>query len=339
MKIEVTEVTLEFKLKTKHSVTFVTFVTWGLYNFIGYSLMYDWEPSKYDVEHSLIQKAVRRGNVELVEKVFEYLLDKSQKQWLRDRLVVMAYEECWTYADKLLYPSIPHKVLAEYKSLTRTVKNKNAAGLAALAIKVKDGDRSAFVGDEKEQKAIKSVANGFTDPVGFWNFIRTEPGYNDNKQRIDAAEKAMNRAKFPGDRAMMLAAAYLSIKYPIPATTFMNSNNNPNFPYWIALDKHTSIGFQIISDASKKINLQPYDGNQLAFYFSGALCNKIKDSSFYKLSKQWKFKHMGFDCDQAKEKWLELRPLIIEMTKVDVEGMIKKINTVIKNDSDQGELF
>jgi hypothetical protein len=85
--------------------------------------------------------------------------------------------------------------------------------------------------------------------------------------------------------------------------------------------------------------LQPYDGNQLAFYISGVLCNKIKDSSFYKLSKQWQFKHMGFDYNQAKEKWLELRPLIIGMTKVDVKRVLKKINNVTKNDSDQGELF
>lgn len=35
---------------------------------------YDIEPSPNLQEHSLIQKAVRRGNEELVEKVFKYLI-------------------------------------------------------------------------------------------------------------------------------------------------------------------------------------------------------------------------------------------------------------------------
>jgi hypothetical protein len=300
--------------------------------------MYNTEPSQYEIERSLLQKAVRRGNEELVEKVFNYLLNNGNKKWLQDRLAVMTYEECWTYGSQMIIESNEHKLMGQYKTLARTVKNKNAAGLATLASKFNEGDQSALVGDTRQQKAIQSVANAITQQVEFWGWIKTEQEYNTNKQRIDAAESHMNKV---GDKekVMMLAAVYLSVKYPIPATTFMNPNNNPNFPYWIALDKHTSIGLQIISDASKKINLQPYDGNQLAFYFPGTLCNKITDSSFFELAKRWQFKHMGFDCEQAKEKWLELRPLIIEMTKIDVEGILKKINTVIKNDSDQEELF
>ena len=92
---------------------------------------------------------------------------------------------------------------------------------------------------------------------------------------------------------------------------------------------------------SHTFQLQPYDGSQLAFYFAGALCNKIKDSSFFELAKQWQFKHMRFDCNQAKEKWRELRALFVKMSRVDVEvkDMNNKINTVTKNDLDQGELF
>jgi hypothetical protein len=48
---------------------------------------------------------------------------------------------------------------------------------------------------------------------------------------------------------------------------------------------------------------------------------------------------MGFKTlDEAKAKWLELRPLIINKTKLEVDLMIKRINTK-KDDSDQLEMF
>jgi hypothetical protein len=303
--------------------------------------MYNTAPSQFEIERSLLQKAVRRGNEELVEKVFNYLLNNGNKKWLQDRLAVMTYEECWTYGSVMLIEPNDYKLMGQYKTLARTVKNKNAAGLASLAIKFKDGDKSALLGDARQQKAIKSVANGITDPVGFWNFIRTEPGYNDNKQRVDAAEKAMNRAKFPGDKAMMLAAAYLSIKYPIPDTLTIEPNNDPDFPYFIAVDKHTTIGQELYGEACNKINLMPYSGMQIAFYLEGSVCNQITNSPFWDLDKEWQFKHMGYTLAGAEKIWEQLKQEFISMKRVDVEvkDMNTKINTVIKNDSDQGELF
>jgi hypothetical protein len=104
--------------------------------------MINYEPSKFEIEHSLIQKAVRRDNVELVEKLFKYLLANNQKNWLKDRLVVMVYEECWSYAEKLDIICSDGKLLEQYKFLTSTIKNKNACGLAELALKSSEGKLS-----------------------------------------------------------------------------------------------------------------------------------------------------------------------------------------------------
>ena len=44
---------------------------------------------------SLVQKAVRRGNSLLVEKVASHLYAIEDHAWLRQRVVVITYEECW----------------------------------------------------------------------------------------------------------------------------------------------------------------------------------------------------------------------------------------------------
>jgi hypothetical protein len=300
------------------------------------------EPSPYEIERSLLQKAVRRGNVELVEKVFKYLLNKDNKNWLRDRLAVMTYEDCWTYGSQMIIESNELKLMEQYKTLACKVKNKNAAGLADLAYNFSKGDRSALVGDEKERKAIEMVAIAIRKQVEFWDQIKDQPGYNTNKQRIEAAETAMTRAKFNDDKAMMLAAAYLSVKYPIPDTLTIKPDNDPDFPFWVAVDKHTSIGKDLYDKACNKINIMPYSGMQIAFYLEGSVCNQITNSPFWDLDKQWQFKHMRYTLNEAEKIWKQLKQEFISMKRVgyEVRDMKNKIYTVIKKkDSDQGDLF
>ena len=106
--------------------------------------MYNIDPSPYLIEHSLIQKAVRRGNVELVEKVFNYLCDKKgQDKWLRNRLAVIGYEECWPYANELDYSCGDYKLLEQYKAITCRVKNKDCDGLAYLAKRLNQWNKEA----------------------------------------------------------------------------------------------------------------------------------------------------------------------------------------------------
>ncbi len=300
-------------------------------------MQYNMKPAPNDMERSLLQKAVRRGNVELIEKVVQYLISVDDIKWLKKRLAVIGYEECWTYSNQLDYNCKNNKLLEQYTTLACKVKNKNCDGLAYLARRFNEGQTSAIVGNKKEQTAIRSVANAVNKPVEFWEWIRSEPEYKKNKQRIDAAEKAMSKPSMERDKVIMLAAAYLSVAFPVPDTKDIAPNNRPNFPYWTAIDKHTSIGDQIITDASEKIGIQPHSGKQLTFYLAGAECNQIKDSPFFEYAKRWKFNQMGFTLKQAEEKWKELKSLIIDEAIKEGELMRKRINN-IKNDSDQFEL-
>ncbi len=274
--------------------------------------------------------------MELVEKVFKYLLNKKdQDNWLRNRLAVIGYEECWPYADTLDFSCTDYELLNQYKAIACKVKNKDCDGLAYLANRVNDWEETAIRGDVTQRDAIQRVAAAMKDEIPFWDWIENQPAYSTHKQRIEAAKAAMKRSW--NARAIMFSAAYLSVSYPIPPVEEIKANNNPKFQFWTAIDKHTSEGKQILHTACEQIDLLPKRGQFLTFYFAGALCNRVQDMPFFRLMKEYKIERMEFTCAEAKAKWLQLRPLIIKMAAPEVELLLKRINNVA-NDSDQLKL-
>ena len=294
--------------------------------------------SPFELERSLLQKAVRRGNEYVIDKVFRYLLLNDNKLWLKKRLVVMGYEECWTYANKININCSNYRLLQQYKSLSRKKKNKNADGLADLARKLNEYERTALVGNEQERKAIQSVANSMNYPDQYWKWIRTQPLYREHKFRVEQSKKDVNKKTISDDSSMMYAAAYLAVKYPIPETQSMEPDNDEDFPYWIAVDKHTSVGREIYIDACNSINLMPMRGMHLGFYLEGGVCNKVVNSPFWDHMVNWYLNHIGYTMEDAEGEWKKLKPVLIELTEETVSKMLDRINN-FRIESDQLELF
>lgn len=292
--------------------------------------------SPHELERSILQKAVRRGNENLVEKVVNYLTNIGDQTWLKNRLVIMVYEECWMYANAL---RLDTNLMEQYKSLAKAVKNKNAAGLASLAIKHTEKTNGIIINDEETNNSIRSVALGIELQDKFWNLLKLESGYNDNRRNIEIAQQHIKRASFPEDKAMFLAAAYLSVNYPVPEVQMIEPNNDPNFPYWIAIDKHTGRGREIYIEACREINLDSFAGMQFGFYMEGSKCNQMQLSPFWEQMKTWQFKILGFTLEQATEKWEKLKPLVIKKTKSTVDSMIQRIEDNQVKDPDQLGLF
>ena len=173
------------------------------------------------VEHSLLQKAVRRGAIDVVEKVVKYLLSLGDSKWLHNRLPVMIYEECWPLGNQITSGNL----LDQYVALARTIKNKDAAGLATLATKLHEGDWKALRGTREQRDAIKSVKNAIDNPHEFWKWARDSGA--GNISRIEAARVAVKKANFDTDKAMMIAAAYFSAKDLVPLVTDAQPQNSP----------------------------------------------------------------------------------------------------------------
>lgn len=289
------------------------------------------EQQNLELERSLIQKAVRRGNVELVEKVFNYLFNNGNIKWLRDRLTVIAYEECWMYGVKLNDNLKSHELLEHYKELAITIKNKNVAGLATLGYKLSGGDWSAIVGNAKQREAIKAVSEAIKNPNMFWEWTKNNKvGYSKNKTRIEAAKSAIKKCKFKHDETMMYATAYFAVKDEVPQLQKTDANNDEYFPYWVVIDKHTSIGKEVLFEADDKYSVR---AGRLAFYFEGSLCNQVTSSPFWDLAKKWEIERMGYTFSQAHSRWSNLRPKIIELAEMDAKELKKRVNAVIEKDS------
>ncbi|MFZ1290063.1 MAG: hypothetical protein WAR79_08230 [Melioribacteraceae bacterium] len=155
---------------------------------------------------------------------------------------------------------------------------------------MQEGDKNALRGNIEQRNAIISVKNAI-----------------DN------------------DKPMMFAAAYLRAKKIVPRTTQTQPQNNPNFPYWIAFDKHTEMGKFVISEACKKININPYVGMSLSFYLEGSLCNQMTISPYWQLAREWKMNQLKMTFTEANIIWNQLKPIIIELTKDKAKDLQERI--------------
>ena len=168
------------------------------------------------------------------------------------------------------------------------------------------------IGHNSTQKAITSVANAIKYPDKFWEWIKSEPAYAANKDRVHAAEEAVKRAGFDWDKAMMYAAAYLTVKEPVPVVQVAQPINSPDFPYWVAFDKHT-----ILENAAYHLGMPTDRVKSLTFYKAGAVCNQISDSPYW---------DMVFNTAEAENDWNKIMPIIINQTKQDVDKLKARLS-------------
>ena len=118
---------------------------------------------------------------------------------------------------------------------------------------------------------------------------------------------------------------YLICTFESTETALAQHLNSPNFPYWVAFDKHTDAGKEIIIEACRRTNVLAYRGMQLAFYLEGAICNDITTSPYWQLAKDWQMERMGYTYSQANIIWDQLKPVIIELTKKKADELKDRI--------------
>lgn len=126
---------------------------------------FEYKKSPFQIERSLLQKAVRRGDLVVTELTIQYLLDQGDKAWLRDRLFVIAYEECWPLASQVQIKDI----LGEYVKIASKIKNKNVWGLAKLAVNYNQGTyRLDSAQPDDVNAGIIFISNALKDPDNYW---------------------------------------------------------------------------------------------------------------------------------------------------------------------------
>lgn len=278
---------------------------------------------------SLLQKAARRGYSEIVERALLRLDLNGDKTWLRSRAVVITFEECWPLAAWL---SIDRELSSKRKALlnvTEAAKQKDAASLGALAYVYQEGDQS--VADNVPDKYIlRIVSEAIKRPKDFFEWALTQSRTQQSNDIISAAQRYLAVATWPWDKACILAGAILSTK-EIPSIE-STSASAKEFPYWIALDKHTPQGKIVLTDVAKQIKSSYRKLIWASFYFESAQVNKLLPSPWWNAEKRWRLNRAGMSVTAAEDLWARANPLIHERLIQEAESLKEIVET--SRDSD-----
>ncbi|MDZ7796978.1 MAG: hypothetical protein U5N56_08005 [Candidatus Marinimicrobia bacterium] len=224
-----------------------------------------------------MQKAVRRGDQDMTQKAINLVIQNGDFLWLRGRLAVITFEECWTYGLNVSFDNDIQIITDHFLNIASAVKNKNAAGLGSLAFEYSEGKMGVLKNNKNDNHIIK-IADAIKDPKTFWVWANTNAKTKDQKTMIKNASLAIKKASWPWDKAFVLAGAYLAITSSIPSTDYLAKTSNKNFPIWVGIDKHTRLGKEYLNKAAKQLGVPVYNARWLSFYFESAVCNNIKDS-------------------------------------------------------------
>lgn len=257
---------------------------------------------------SLLQKAVRRGYVDLVEQVASLLYSKRETSWLRSRTVVITYEECWPSALRLALDTSFSSKLYSLKSVSLTRKDKSAAGLGTLAYALSQGDSSVLYGGD-DDRHIKIVAEAIHRPDDFWGWARQQAHSSEQLRYTETTHRYMPSPTWPWDKAFLQAGAYLAVTEGIP---YLESTPvaTGNFPFWVALDKHTPQGKTALKAVVKKLNCTYRQLLWTSFYFESAQTNLHIDSHWWNREMEWRLGKTGLTCDSAINLWHKASPLV-----------------------------
>lgn len=261
------------------------------------------------IARSLLQKAVRRGGEDLVRRTVKYLIKIGDFNWLRNRLAVITYEECWPYGLDISFENDENKITSHFVNITNSVKNKNVAGLGVLAYTYSEGDSSVLRGDSSDNDIIK-ISSGIQDPEGYWSWIDKQVTSSKQEQFVANSKKSFSKAGWPWDKAFVQSAAYLAVKNEPIKVQKSSSKLSESFPLWVGIDKHTDEGKKEIKIAARIIGCNVYLARWLSFYFEGAKCNEIEHSPWWEREIEWRMKKLGLTVKEGKKVWAQLRPLV-----------------------------
>lgn len=249
---------------------------------------------------SLLQKTVRRGDARLAETVASRLAELGDSAWLKTRVGVIAFEECWPYGAKLL----DHPPLVSLREMAGLTKNKEAAGLGSLAHALAGGDPSVLDA-APDPIAVKIVAASLTRTEEFFSWAARRCQEGARADLLRAARTYFFRASWPWDRAFASAAAYFAcLGHPLtveripPAAVAVL-----HFPLWVAIDKHTPAGKTALRRVSSRLRIPSSQLEWASFYFESASCNARNAETWWEAEMRWRFRTVNLEVSEAQTLW------------------------------------
>lgn len=298
--------------------------------------MHKTNPETHQACRSLLQKAVRRGNIALTAKVARHLYRNGDTSWLKSRAFVILFEECWPLGSELGTPQSSLRnietVYEMFKRTAQAVKNKDAAGLGSLAYALSIGKPSVLSDVTRyETETIRHVCDAIEKPQDFWKGIDERCSSDIQQALVNSAQNGYRKAGWPWDKAFTLAAAYLAVttdKLDVP----LISQKHADLPLWVALDKHTAEGKVALSNAAKKVGISARQIAWVSFYFESALLNEASNSRWWVNERQWRLRLVGLDDDKAGRIWEKARPIVEEELRKQAEKLEQHLDDLVQHE-------
>ena len=275
---------------------------------------------------SLLQKAVRRGNVELVYTTSALIQSLSfrEKNWFRDRAAIITFEECWPLGAELLFNKKFHSKAAALVKVARSAKVRDAAGLGFLAYRLFEGDRSVLDGTP-DDRHIKILADAIRRPDDFWHWLDCRTSEDGRPPLISNAMRFKSAGRLR-DRAVIQAAAYLAVSEAIPEVVTLADDEKP-FPYWVALDGHTPQGKRVLNDVARDLHVDLRQLEWTLFYFEGSRANETTPSRWWDRNCACRFRSLGLPAEEAYLLWEPIKPQLIQALAEDSRRLHHEIYT------------
>jgi hypothetical protein len=280
------------------------------YDFLGQFMVFDKfaDMPVGPIYRSLLQKAVRRGVTHVASATVKKLILDKDLAWLRARLGVISFEECWAQVPNLNFSTDASSLLAQYSEVSGLEKNKNAAGLGALAYELSLGDRTVYSVASEAIKDLRIVGEANKRPEAFWSWIKSLDLNERQTLSVLNSESGYKLAGWPWDKSFAIATAYLSV-FADKVTVKDSANVNcQDFPYWTAIDKHTPQGKVALSRCSQVFKIDRQLLGWVQFYVESAKCGSLQNSIWWEREKKWRLSKFGLDWAEAELIWSKVAP-------------------------------
>lgn len=259
---------------------------------------------------SLLQKAARRGYPQVVALAARRLDEAGDRTWLRSRAVVITFEECWPLAAKLVLSRDPDTRRDAILEVTRSVKQKDAAGLGALAYALHEGDANTLY-RAPDERAIRLVSEALDRPDAFFDWATPQCGSDASRRVVAAARKYLAAATWGWDKASILAGAFLAASGDVP-TCGRGPVFTDAFPFWAALDKHTPEGKQALQELVSELGVSYRQMIWAGFYFESAAVNSLMESRWWTAEMTWRLRKAGLTVASGAALWARVGPRLRE---------------------------
>jgi len=249
---------------------------------------------------SLLQKAVRRGHVDLVITAGAYLEAVGDPGWFEQRTSVIVLGECWPLSGRTVFTKAFHSKLAALVRAAQTRKDRDAAGLGFLAYALAQNDRTTLA-EAQDDRTLKLLAQAVQRPTKFWEWIAAQPCPEDRRRFIRRVAAAA-RGNRPHDEAVAQAAAHLALTAPLPDTPAA-APPGATFPYWVVFDRHTAPGQRALRDVARDLHLKPAQLEWCFYVYAGSLSNGDGPAAWWERYCRWGFSRNELRPEEAGLIW------------------------------------